>query len=83
MLLLSDIQRTVETSTFGAEFVALKIGMELIKSICYKLRMTRVPLEGPANILFIMILWLKIQQFRLPLSKRNQIQSAITLLEKL
>jgi hypothetical protein len=47
----SKAQKTVETSTFGAEFVALKIGTELIKSLRYKLRMMGVPLEGPANVL--------------------------------
>ncbi|MFN9979144.1 MAG: Ty1/Copia family ribonuclease HI, partial [bacterium] len=29
----SKAQRTVETSTFGAEFIALRIGTELIKSL--------------------------------------------------
>jgi hypothetical protein len=47
----SKSQKTVETSTFGAEFIALKTGTELIKSLCYKLRMMGVPLEGPANVL--------------------------------
>jgi hypothetical protein len=47
----SKAQRTVETLTFGAEFVALKIGTELVKSMRYKLRMMGVPIEGPANVL--------------------------------
>jgi hypothetical protein len=47
----SKAQRTVETSTFGSEFVALRVGTELIKSLRYKLRMMGVPLEGPANVL--------------------------------
>jgi len=47
----SKAQRTVETSTFGAEFIALKIGVELIKSLTYKLQMMGVPLDGPANVL--------------------------------
>jgi len=47
----SKSQRTVETSTFGAEFVALNIATELVKSLCYKLRMMGVPIEGPANVL--------------------------------
>jgi hypothetical protein len=46
----SKSQCTVETSTFGAEFVSLKIGTEWIKSLRYKLRMMGVPLEGPANV---------------------------------
>jgi len=47
----SKAQRTVETSTFGAEFIALRIGTELIKSLRYKLRMMGVPIEGAANVL--------------------------------
>jgi hypothetical protein len=47
----SKSQHTVETSTFGAEFLSLKIGTELIKSLRYKLCMMGVPLEGPANVL--------------------------------
>jgi hypothetical protein len=47
----SKAQKTIETSTFGAEFVALKIGTELIKSLRYKLCMMGVPLEGPSNVL--------------------------------
>lgn len=51
ILWYSKSQRTIETSTFGSEFVALRIGTELIKSLRYKLRMMGVPLEGPANVL--------------------------------
>jgi hypothetical protein len=47
----SKAQKTIETSTFGAEFIALRIGTELIKSLRYKLRMMGVPLDGPANVL--------------------------------
>jgi hypothetical protein len=47
----SKAQKTVETSTFGAEFISWKTGTELIKSLRYKLRMMGVPLEGPANVL--------------------------------
>ena len=47
----SKAQRTVETSTFGSEFIALKTGTEMIKSLRYKLRMMGVPIEGPANVL--------------------------------
>jgi hypothetical protein len=47
----SKSQRTVETSTFGADFVALKIATELIKALRYKLCMMGVPIEGPANVL--------------------------------
>ena len=41
-------QNTVESSTFGSEFVALRI--ELIISLRYKLRMFGVKVDGPANV---------------------------------
>jgi len=47
----SKSQHTVETSTFGSEFVALKTGIELIRSLWYKLHVMGVPIEGPANVL--------------------------------
>ena len=37
-------------STFGSEFVAMRIAVELIESLRYKLRMFGIPLEGAANI---------------------------------
>ena len=47
----SKRHNTVETSTFGAEFVALRTACELIDGLRYKLRMLGVPLEGPARLL--------------------------------
>ena len=47
----SKKQNTVETSTFGAEFIALKIATELIESLQYKLRMMGVQLSGPARVM--------------------------------
>ena len=46
----SKAQATVESSTFGAEFNAMRIAVEMIKSLRYKLRMFGVPLDGPANV---------------------------------
>ncbi len=46
----SKAQSTVESSTFGAEFVATIIGVELVEALCYKLRMFGVPLEGATNM---------------------------------
>lgn len=46
----SKKQNTVETSTFGSEFVALKTGIEIIKGMRYKLRMLGIPLDGHAHI---------------------------------
>ena len=45
---LSKKQPTVETSVFGAEFVALKNGIETLRGIRYKLRMMGVPISGPS-----------------------------------
>jgi hypothetical protein len=50
ILWFSKRQNTVETSTFGSEFVALRIATELIQGLRYKLRMMGVPLDGPANV---------------------------------
>jgi hypothetical protein len=50
ILWLSKRQNTVETSTFGSEFIALKCAVEMIEGLRYKLRMLGVPLEGPANV---------------------------------
>ena len=47
----SKRQNTVETSTFGSEYIALKIAIELIESLVYKLRMFGVPVEGEARVL--------------------------------
>lgn len=46
----SKRQNTVEASTFGSEFQAMKNAIELTESLRYKLRMFGVPLEGPTNI---------------------------------
>ena len=46
----SKRQNTVETSTFGSEFVSLRIATEQIKALRYKLRMFGIPLDGPANV---------------------------------
>ena len=46
----SKRQNTVESSTFGSDFVALRIAKELIVGLRYKLRMFGVPVEGPAYV---------------------------------
>jgi hypothetical protein len=43
-------QNTVETSTFGSEFVALRCARDLIVALRYKLRMFGVPIIGPALV---------------------------------
>jgi hypothetical protein len=47
---LSKRQPTVESSVFGAEFVAMKHGMERLRGLRYKLRMMGVPVTGPSYI---------------------------------
>ena len=47
---LSKKQATIETSVFGAEFVAMKLGMELLRGLQYKLQMMWVPIFGPLLI---------------------------------
>ena len=46
----SKRQNSVETSTFGSEFVALKVATEMIVGLRYKLRMMGVPLDGAADV---------------------------------
>jgi len=46
----SKRQNTVETSTFGSEFVAMKIAIEMNDALRYKLRMMGVPIDGAANV---------------------------------
>ena len=46
----SKAQKTVESSTFGSEFVALRIAVELIEALWCKLHMMGVPIDGPANV---------------------------------
>jgi hypothetical protein len=50
VLWVSRRQNTVETSTFGSEFVALRTARDVIIALRYKLRMFGVPLEGPAQV---------------------------------
>ena len=47
---LSKKQATIDGSVFGAEFVAMKTGVEALRGIRYKLRMMGVPLTGPTYV---------------------------------
>jgi hypothetical protein len=47
---LSQKQPTIELSVFGAEFVAMKLGVEVLHGIRYKLRMMGVPIAGPTYV---------------------------------
>ena len=46
----SKRQNTVETSTFGSEYVALRIATEQIIALRYKLSMMGIKVEDPANV---------------------------------
>ena len=41
---------SVDSSTFGAEFYAMRIAVEMIKALRYKLRMFGVPIDGPTSV---------------------------------
>ena len=47
---MSKKQATIESSVFGAEFIAMKTGVEALRGIRYKLCMVGVPLNGPTYI---------------------------------
>ena len=46
----SKCQNTVEATSFGSNFVALKISTEIIEALRYKLRCFGIPVEGPAEV---------------------------------
>ena len=46
----SKRQNTVEYSSFGSEFVALRISTELLVSLNYKLRMFGILIDGPEDV---------------------------------
>jgi hypothetical protein len=50
ILWFSKRQSTVETSTFGSEIVALRIAIEMIEGLRYKLRMMGIPIDGPCDL---------------------------------
>ena len=50
LIMYSKKQNSVQTSTFGSEFLAMRQAVELIQALRFKLRMFGVPLEGPASV---------------------------------
>ena len=46
----SKKQNSVETSSFGSEFIAMKQCTEYIRGLRYKLRMMGIPCEGPTYV---------------------------------
>jgi hypothetical protein len=47
---VSKKQATIDTFVFGAEFIAMKHGIEKLRGLCYKLCMMGIPLTGPSYI---------------------------------
>ena len=43
---VSKRQKTVETSTYGAELCAMKLAIEMIEGLRYKIRMMGIPIQG-------------------------------------
>ena len=43
-------QNTVESSTFGSEFVAMRIAKDMAIALRYKLRMFGIPIDGAADV---------------------------------
>ena len=48
----SKRQNTVETTTFGSEFIAMKTVVEQIEALQYKLKMFDIPIEGSTNVFY-------------------------------
>ena len=48
---MSKKQTSIESSSFGSEFVAMKQCCEYLRGLRYKLRMLGIPVTGPAFIL--------------------------------
>jgi hypothetical protein len=46
----SKRQNTVETSTFGSEFVAMRTAVKFLQSLRLKLQWMGVQIDGPANV---------------------------------
>ena len=57
----SKKQTSVESSSFGSKFVAMKQCCEYICGLRYKLRMMRIPFEGPTAFMVIISLSLPTQ----------------------
>ena len=50
IMFYSKRQNTVEASTFGSEFVAMRTAVEMIEALRIKLRYLGVPVEGAADV---------------------------------
>ena len=46
----SNLQNTVDSTSFGSEFIALRIATKMIERLRYKLCMFGVPINGPHDV---------------------------------
>ena len=50
LIMYSKKQNSVQTSTFGSEFMAMRQAVEIVQALRFKLRMFGIPLDGPASM---------------------------------
>ena len=50
LIMYSKRQNSVQTSTFGSEFMAMRQAVELVQALRFKLRMFGIPLDGPVSM---------------------------------
>ena len=43
-------QNTAESSSFGSEFIVLRISTKMLEGLRYKFRIFGVPIDGPADV---------------------------------
>jgi hypothetical protein len=55
-------QSGIEASSFGSEFMGLKVVTDLVKGLQYKLRMMGIPIEGPSQVQYSKSMWKKKSQ---------------------
>jgi hypothetical protein len=46
-------QNTVEASTFGSEFISMKTALAQVQSLCYKLQMMGIPINGQTSSVYM------------------------------
>ena len=46
----SKLQNTVESSSFGSEFIASQIATEMVEGLMYKIHMFGLAIDGPDDV---------------------------------
>jgi hypothetical protein len=70
----SKRQNTVESSTFGSEFIAMKTAVEQVEALQYKLRMMGIAIDGPTNMYVTTKHYSRILNFQNQPSRRSIIR---------